>query len=66
MFFYGNDFVSTVAVVVAVVVYFQYVDFVVFAAGAVYASFVDCFPTVVEIVVAVVLEDVIVVAVGLG
>ena len=65
MFFYGNDFVVAVAVVVAVVVYFQHVDFVVFAAGAVYASFIDCVPTVVEIVVVVavvvVVDDVVVV-----
>ena len=54
--FYGNDF----AVAVAVVVYFEYVDFVVFAAGAVHTLFVDCVPTVVEIAV-VVIDDVIVV-----
>ena len=44
----------------AVVVYFEYVDFVVFAAGAVHTLFVDCVPTVVEIAV-VVIDDVIVV-----
>ena len=54
MFFYGNDFVVPVAVAVAVVLYFEYVDFAVFAAGAVHTLFVDCVPTVVEIVVVVV------------
>ena len=38
----------------AVVVYFEYVDFVVFAAGAIHTLFVECVPTVVEIVVVVV------------
>ena len=49
--FYGNDFVVAVAAVDAVVVYFEYVDFVVFAARAFHALFVDCVPTAVEIVV---------------
>ena len=44
VFFHGSHFV--VAVVVAVVVYFECVDFVVFAAGidiaAVHTLFVDC------------------------
>ena len=53
MLFYGNDFVVAVAFVVAVVLYFEYVDFVLFAAGAVHTLFVDCVPTVVEIVVVV-------------
>ena len=53
VFFYGNDFVVAVAAVVAVVVYFEYVDFVVFAAGAIHTLFVECVPTVVEIVVVV-------------
>ena len=43
----------------AVVVYFEYVDFVVFAAGAVYTSFVDCVPTAVEIVVVAVVVNVV-------
>ena len=62
MFFYGNDFVVAVAVVVSVVLYFEYVDFVVFAAGAVHTLFGDCVTTVVEIVVeiVVVVDDVIV------
>ena len=51
MFYYGDDFVVAVAAVVAVVVYFECVDFVVFPAGAAYALFVDCVPTVVEFVV---------------
>ena len=50
--FNDNDFV---VVVVAVVVYFECVDFVVFAASidnaAVHALFVDCVLAVVEIVV---------------
>ena len=53
--FNDNDFV---VVVVAVVVYFECVDFVVFAASidnaAVHALFVDCVLAVVEIVVVVV------------
>ena len=52
-FFYGDDFVTAVAAVVAVVVYFECVDFVVFAGGTVHTLFVDCVPTVVEFVVAV-------------
>ena len=48
--FYGNGFVDAVALVVAVVVYFECFDFVVFAAGAVHTMFADCVPTVVEIV----------------
>ena len=44
--FYGNDFI-----VVAVVVYFEYVDFFILAAGAVHTMFVDCVATVVEIFV---------------
>ena len=59
VFFYGNDFVVAVAAVVAVVVYFEYVDFVVFAAGAIHTLFVECVPTVVEIVVVVVDDDVV-------
>ena len=61
--FYGNDFVVAVIVAVAVVLYFEYVDFVVFAAGAVHTLFVHCVPTVVEIVVVVVVvaDDVVVV-----
>ena len=43
----------------AVVVYFEYVDFVVFAAGAIHTLFVECVPTVVEIVVVVVDDDVV-------
>ena len=54
MFFYGNDFVVVVAVAVAIVLYFEYVDFVVFTAGAVHTLFVYCVQTVVEIVVVVV------------
>ena len=42
VFFYGNDFVVVVAVAVAIVLYFEYVDFVVFAAGAVHTLFVYC------------------------
>ena len=61
MFYYGDDFVVPVAAVVAVVVYFECVDFVVFAAGAVYALFVDCVPTVAEFVVVVVAVVVVVV-----
>ena len=41
----------------AVVVYFEYVDFVVFAAGAIHTLFVECVPTVAEIVVVVVVDD---------
>ena len=48
MFYYGDGFVVPVAAVVAVVVYFECADFVVFAAGAVYALFVDCVPTVAD------------------
>ena len=51
--FYGNDFVVAVAVVAAVVLYFEYVDFVAFAAGAVHTLLVDCVPTVGKICVAV-------------
>ena len=54
VFFYGNDFVVAVAAVVAVVVFFECMDFIAFAAGAVHTLFVDCVPTVVEIVVVVV------------
>ena len=63
MFYYGDDFVVAVAAVIAVVVYFECVDFVVFAAGAVYALFVDCLSTVVEFVVVVVVVAVVVVVV---
>ena len=66
MFFYGNDFVA--AVVFAVVLYFEYVDFIAFAAGAVHTLFVDCVPTDVEIAVivtVVVVDDVVVVVVDL-
>ena len=63
MFFYGNYFVVVVAVAVAIVLFFVYVDFVVFAAGAVHTLFVYCVLTVVEIVavVVVVADDVVVV-----
>ena len=54
MFFDGNDSVVAVAVVVTVVVYFDRVNFVVIAAGAVHTLLVDCVPAVVEIVVVVV------------
>ena len=54
VFFDGNDFVIVVAAVVAVAVYFECVDFVVFATGAVHSLFVDCVPAVVEIVVVIV------------
>ena len=58
MLFDDNDFVVAVAVVVLVVVYFESVNFVVFAAGidvaTVHTLFVDCFPEVIEIVVVVV------------
>ena len=54
MFFYGNDFVAAVAVVLAVVVYFEYVDLAVFVAGAVHTLLIDCVPTVVEIALVVV------------
>ena len=66
--FYGNDLVVAVAVVVVVVLYFEYVHFVVFATDAVHTFFVDCVPTVVEIVVVVavvVVDDVVVVVVDL-
>ena len=57
VFFDGNDFVVTV--VVAAVVHFECVDFVVFADGidvvAVHTLFADCVPAVVEIVVVVVI-----------
>ena len=56
MFFFGNDFAVAVAVVIAVVVYFEDVDFVLFAAGAVRTLFVDCVSTVVEIFVVVVVD----------
>ena len=49
--FYGDYFVAF-AVVIAAVVYFECVDFVLFAAGAVHRLFVDCVPTVAEVVVA--------------
>ena len=67
MFYCGDDFVVAV---VAVVVYFECVDFVVFVAGAIYTLFVDCVPTVVEFVVVVaavvvVVVDDVVVAVDL-
>ena len=65
VFFYGNDFVVVVTVAVAIVLYFEYVDFVVFAAGAVHTLFVYCVPTVVEIVVVVVVADDVVVVVDL-
>ena len=69
MFFYGNDFVVVVAVAVAIVLYFEYVDFVVFTAGAVHTLLVYCVPTVVEVVVVVVVvvvaDDVVVVVVDL-
>ena len=51
MFFDSNDFVVAVAAIVAVVAYFECVDFVAFAAGAVHTLFVDCVPAFVEIVV---------------
>ena len=64
-FFCDNDFLVVVAVAVAIVPYFKFVDFVVFAAGAVRTLFVYCVPTVVEIavvvVVVVVADDVVVV-----
>ena len=41
--------------------YIEYVDFVVFAAGAVHTLFVDCVPTDVEIVVVVVVAVVVIV-----
>ena len=62
--FYGNNFVVAVAVVIAAIVYFECVDFVLFAAGAVHRLFVDCVPTVAEVVAAavvVVVNDVVVV-----
>ena len=61
VFFYGSDFVVVVAVAIAIVLYFEYVDFVVFAAVAVHTLFVYCVlcSTVVEIVV--VADDVVVV-----
>ena len=49
--FYDDYFVAF-AVVIAAVVYFECVDFVLFAAGAVHRLFVDCVPTVAEVVVA--------------
>ena len=59
MLFDDNDFVVAVAVVVLVVVYFESVNFVVFAAGidvaTVHTLFVDCFPEVIETVVVVTL-----------
>ena len=58
MFFYGNYFV-VVAFAVAIVIYFEYVDFVVFAACAAHTLFVYCVPTVVEIVVIVVVAVVV-------
>ena len=65
-FFYGNDFVVVVvAVAVAIVLYSEYIDFVVFAAGAVHTLFVYCVPTVVEIVVVVVVADDVVIVVDL-
>ena len=64
MFFYGNDFVVAIGiVVVAVVVYFECVDFVVFAAGAVHILSVDCVVTVVEIIVIVFVAVVVIVVV---
>ena len=58
MFFYGNDFVVAIAiVVVALVVYFECVDFIVFAAGAAHTLSVDCVATVVEIIIIVVDDD---------
>ena len=51
---YGSilvDFIVAVVAVAAVVLYFECVDSVVFAAGAVHTWFVDCIPAVVEIVV---------------
>ena len=64
MFFYGNDFVVAIGiVVVAVVVYFECVDFVVFAAGAVHILSVDCVVTVVEIIVIVFVAVVVVIVV---
>ena len=54
-FFDGNDFVVAVAVVVALIVYFDCVDFVVFAAGIDTAAASSCWVlAVVEIFVAVV------------
>ena len=57
MFFYSNDIFVVVAVAVAIVLYSEYVGFVVFAAGAVHTWFVYCVPTVAEIVVVVVVAD---------
>ena len=57
---YGDDFVVAVPVVAAVVVYFEYIDFAVFAAGAAYPLFVDCVPTVFEFLVVVVVVAVVV------
>ena len=59
---YGDDFVVAVPVVAAVVVYFEYIDFAVFAAGAAYPLFVDCVPTVFEFLVVVVVVVAVVVA----
>ena len=68
MFFDGNDFVAaTAAAVVAVVVYFKFVDFVVNAAGfdvaAIHTLFVDWVLAVAETVVVVVVVDVVVVVI---
>ena len=70
MFFDGNDFVAaTAAAVVAVVVYFKFVDFVVNAAGfdvaAIHTLFVDWVLAVAETVVVVVVDVVVVVIVDL-
>ena len=57
---FDYDYIVWFAVAVvagAVVVYFECVDFVVFAAGAVHTLFVDCVPTVVEFVAVVVAVD---------
>ena len=64
VFFYCNNFAAAVAIIVVVVGYFEYVDFAVFAAGAVHILFVDCVPTVAEfavVVVVVFIDDVVVV-----
>ena len=70
MFFDGNDFVAaTAAAVVAVVVYFKFVDFVVNAAGfdvaAIHTLFVDWVLAVAETVVVVGVDVVVVVIVDL-
>ena len=61
VFFDGNDFVFTV--VFEVVVYFECIDFVVFAAGidaaAVHTLLVDCVPVVVEIVVVAIVDEIV-------